>query len=451
MKTNRPTRLKLRLESYLFVALLLAAVGLLGWLSTRYGFESDWTASARNSLSAASRQLLATLDQPVHITAYAHPNPVLGQRIDDLVGRYHQLKPDVTLERVNPDTVPQRVRDLGISVDGTLLVQYGGRSEKVVDLNEQALTNALQRLARGGKRWVVFLQGHGERRPQGKANYDLGLFTRELENHGITVQSLNLGSTPAIPLNTTVLVLAGAQADLLPGEVRLIEAYVEQGGNLLWLADPEPLHGLGPLARHLGIAFAPGVIVDATTRLFGIRSPDVALVPDYPDHPITHGFKRMTLFPRAAALTVHPPAGWKSTPFLTTAASSWTETGPIQGEIKRDGDELAGPLTVGVALSRPAPTDDGTTRQQRVVVIGDGDFLANAYLGNAGNLDLGMALFNWLNHDDALITIPAKTSPDVALALSKPASAAIGFGFLLVLPLLLVGSGVVIWLRRRRR
>ncbi|KAA3626996.1 MAG: ABC transporter [Proteobacteria bacterium] len=455
MQTGRSTRLKLRLESYLFIALLLAAVGLLGWLSTRHGFESDWTASGRNSLSDASRQLLTSLDQPLRITAFARPDEMLRGRIEDLINRYRRVKSDLQLEMVNPDTAPQRVRELDVTVDGTLLVEYQGRSEKVLDLNEQALTNALQRLARSGERWVVFLQGHGERRPDGNANHDLGHFARELERKGITVQSLNLGTTPAIPLNTTVLVIAGPQTDLLPGEVTLMRGYLENGGNLLWLADPEPLHGLEPLAQQLGIGFVPGVIVDATARLFGIQSPDIALVPQYPDHGITRDFQLMTLFPRAAALSVDAPEGWEAAAFLNTAPSTWAETGALEGEIRRDAGEQAGPLTVGIALNRAVDNTDPATadaaREQRVVVIGDGDFLANAYLGNAGNLDLGMAILNWLNHDDALIAIPAKTSPDVDFALGRVASAAIGFGFLLLLPLLLIGSGVVIWLRRRRR
>ncbi len=86
-----------------------------------------------------------------------------------------------------------------------------------------------------------------------------------------------------------------------------------------------------------------------------------------------------------------------------------------------------------------------------MVVVGDGDFLSNAYLGNGGNLNLGMNIFNWLAHDDSFIAIPAKTAPDTSLNLSKIATGSIGLGFLIVLPLLLLGSGLVIWLKRRKR
>ena len=79
------------------------------------------------------------------------------------------------------------------------------------------------------------------------------------------------------------------------------------------------------------------------------------------------------------------------------------------------------------------------------------DFLSNTYLGNGGNLKLGLNIVNWLAHDDRFISIPAKTSPDLSIELTSTAKATIAFGFLILLPLLLGGTGTVIWLRRRKR
>jgi ABC-type uncharacterized transport system involved in gliding motility auxiliary subunit len=96
------------------------------------------------------------------------------------------------------------------------------------------------------------------------------------------------------------------------------------------------------------------------------------------------------------------------------------------------------------------PHSDGE-KEQRLVIIGDGDFLSNAYLGNIGNLDLGLKLMNWLAAADDLIDIPARTAPDLTLELSYTTSAVIGFTFLLVLPLVLLLCGFIIWWRRNSR
>ena len=112
------------------------------------------------------------------------------------------------------------------------------------------------------------------------------------------------------------------------------------------------------------------------------------------------------------------------------------------------------PLDIGFAFTRPRQhrdAGDEGSAQQRVVVIGDADFISNTYLGNGGNIDLGLSLFNWLNHDDAFITITARTAGDVNLELGKVAQIVIGFGFLFGMPLLLLGSGLAIWWRRRNR
>ena len=102
---------------------------------------------------------------------------------------------------------------------------------------------------------------------------------------------------------------------------------------------------------------------------------------------------------------------------------------------------------IGVILTRNSASE--TPLEQRVIVIGDGDFLSNQYLGNAGNQELGLNLANWLSRDDAFINIPAKTSTDLSLEFSASAAGIIGLIFIL-LPLLLLAAGFVIWQRRRR-
>ncbi|MHB8472915.1 MAG: GldG family protein [Gammaproteobacteria bacterium] len=461
MQVTSRSRLQIRLQNIAFVALFLTAIGLLAWLSTRYTYQADWSAGARNTLSEPSRKLLSVLNGPIDITAFATDNTLLRKRITDLVGRYQRYKSDIKLSFVDPNSDPERTRAQGISLDGELLITYRGRSEKLQEHTEQAFSNALQRVSRQAQRWIVFLEGHGERNPHGKANHDLGNFVQELERKGLTIQTVNLAANPLIPQNTSVLVLAGPQVDLLPGEIKLIDDYIEKGGTLLWLADPGNQHGLASIGEHLGVHFLPGVIVDANTQLFGINNPAFALVPDYPNNPITRDLHTLTLFPQAAAIDFKAPPGWQGAEFLTTLPRSWNETGPLTGTLTRDAnrDEHAGPLTLGVSLTRevtpraapksPVPHTDSI--QQRIAVIGDGDFLSNAYLGNGGNLDLGLSLFNWLAHDDSLVAIPAKTAPDTHLNLSSVSTGIIGLGFLIFLPLLLLTSGVMIWLRRRKR
>ena len=457
MLVTKKSQFQIRWQTTSFVLLFLGAVGLLAWLSTRYSFEADWTANKRNSLSEASVAALKVIEGPVNVTAYATEDENIRRGITELIKRYQRIKPDLLLTFINPETDPEQVRQLNITLNGELIFNYAGRSEHVKEFSEQSLTNTLQRLVRSGDRWLVFVEGHGERAAQGAANHDLSGWVRQLTGKGMKVQSVNLANTPQIPKNTSVLVIAGAQVDYLPGEVKILRDFVEHGGDVLWLADPGSLHGLQPLAEQLGIEFYPGVIVDPTSQLFGINDPRFAIVAEYPMHPVTRGFNRMTLFPQAAGIDFKKPEGWQGEPILQTVERTWSETGKLSGDIAYDkGKDIPGPLTVGIAMNREikdAAPVNGTEgkREQRVIVVGDGDFISNSFLGNGGNLDLGMNMVNWLSHDDTLISVPAKTALDRNLELSKPVQIVIGFGFLLLLPALLVGSGVMIWMKRRKR
>jgi ABC-type uncharacterized transport system involved in gliding motility auxiliary subunit len=426
--------------------LLIVVTALLGWLSTRHTVEADWTAAGRHTLSPASLELLANLDGPLSITAYASEQTALRDAVRRFVARYQRHHDGIALHFVNPDAVPDEARALGIRVDGELVLRHGERLEHVRSDSEQEFANALQRLLRGGERWVAFLEGHGERSPLGAANHDLGSWARLLKSRGFSFNPLNLAERRAIPDNTAVLVIAGPQADVLPGETQLMRDWLERGGNLLWLLEPGALSGLEPLAADLGLRLESGTVIDAAGELVGVRDPTIALVTAslYGTHRALQGFTLTTYFPGAGALA-HGGDAWQAAALFTTGTHTWLESGPLTGEVAQDAGELAGPLQLGFALTRTA----GTT-EQRVVAIADGDFLSNAYAGNTGNMELGLRLMNWLAHDDRLIEIPARTAGDRRLALSDTTVGVLGIVLLFVLPALFTAVALALWWRRRR-
>lgn len=445
MRNLRPSKLQLRAVNAVFIVLFLLALVLLQWLSENYHWRFDWTSAARNSLSPASVAALKSLDKPVTVTAYASEQPNLRKAIRELFERYQKHKADIALSFVNPDTDPESARRAGVRFDGEVVVQYGEAKENLDRLDEESITNALVRLGHHGERWLVFIGGHGERSPDTNANFDLSLWAEQLRKRGFATRVLNLAETPQIPQNTAALVIAGPRVGLLPGEVKFIEKYLAGGGNLLWLGDPQPLYGLAPIAEMLGVEFLPGVVVDpASEQITGNAS--AIVVTHYSNHPAVRSFRNVTLFPSAAAIVLHTPTGWKGAPLLTTRAEAWSETGALGGSVQLDKDkDISGPLDIAVALTR-----DHDKKEQRVVVIGDGDFLSNRFLANGINLDLGLSIVNWVTRDDAYISIPVSISKDRKLQLTTTSRAVIGGGLLFLLPLLLITGGVSVWLRRRR-
>ena len=448
-------RLSRHLDRGLLVLALLVGAGAVGYLSARYDRTVDLSYDGRASLSPESRAVLDTLHGPIQIISYANPQGDLRQTISDFIGRYRRIKPDIDLSFVDPQQDPAKMRELGITVDGALVLHYNGHEQRLDELDERSLTNSLERLARGGERIIAFVGGDGERLPAGPGNADLGTFMHQLEGRGMRAVPLNFAQVQAVPQHTDVVVLASPSLPLPPPAVHALTDYLANGGNLLWLTEPgnDDL-GLKPLADALGVRVLPGVLVDGQGATLGLHDPRVLALGDYPPQAITRGFQFTTVFPQVSALAKVSGAAWTTEPFLRSGEQSWTEFKPIDNAqastIRFDAGagEFKGPLDFGFALRRLSPSPDKA--EQRAVVIGDGDFLSNSYLGNGGNRALGERIFDWLLGDDALVNLPPRGAPDRVLQLSPGKLLFASIGLRLGLPLLLlIVGGVIAWRRRR--
>jgi ABC-type uncharacterized transport system involved in gliding motility auxiliary subunit len=447
MSPERRLRLRFAAQNGAFVVLVFVLAGLLVLLARDNRVQWDLTTTGRNTLSAASIEVLRKLEDPVVVTAYATPqDPRFGdlrKRIRDFIARYQREKPDVQLEFVDPREQPKAAARAGVRMNGELVIEYGDRSERLANLSELDFTNLLIRLSRPDQRLVMSLQGHGERSLVGAANHDLGDFGKQLSVKGIKVDALNLAVAPDVPQNIAALVIASPQTEVFPSEVDKLLRYVERGGSLLWLIDQESMQGLEPLAERLGLVLSPGVVVDPDAIVRGGR-PVMSVAPPgaYSAHPISRPLQLNTVFPFARAIGTSAVEGWTITPLLEVAPRGWLETDDLSGRIAFDKErDTPGPITIAIALERLREE-----RTQRVVVVGSGHFLANMYLGNGGNLDLGVNIVNWLTGDDRLISIQPRSAPDVSLTLSKSWLLGIVVSFLIALPLVLASTLGCSWL-----
>lgn len=434
---ERQPMLRNRLLPAARTAMLLGVIAALAWTSVRYPLQFDVTAHAGNSLSTASQKLLDVLPGRIDITGYFKKGDAIRLQVAQLIDRYRRYKAEVSLQFVDPDLQPEQARELELGAEGAVLVEYQGRTEKLKFIDENTLSNALLHLASAQPRWLGFLTGHGERSPEGVANFDWSVFGKELAQRNLKTITVNLASMASVPDNASLLVIAAPAVPLLPPEIDLIERYIDRGGNLLLLTEPDNPH-LDDVLQRLAIRRLPGAIVDDGGKLYGIDHPGFVIVGAYPPHAITRGLQLISLYPVATAFDYRRGGAFDSTPLLSI------DTGRLSVDPQ---NAPVGTQVFGLALSRKL--DRG--REQRIVVMGDSDFLSNAYLGNVGNRDVGLRLFNWLVHDDRFIAIPAKTATDRRLQLTPAAVAIIGFGFLVVMPALLLATGLWIWRARKRR
>jgi ABC-type uncharacterized transport system involved in gliding motility auxiliary subunit len=451
MKITSGLRIQLFAHSSLTLVLLVVLTALLADMAHDYRKEWNISRSTRHTLSQASLEVLGRLDGPLVITVYAAARDGRGQNmhksLQEFLRPYQRAKSNIALSFVDPREQPKAASAAGVRAPVEMVIEYKQRSERLTTFNEQAFANLLMRLARGAERMVLWLDGHGERRLDGAANHDLGEFGRQLQQKGFRVNSLNLAVAQEVPSNAALLLISSPQTDLLAAEVQKIVRHLQAGGNLLWLIDPVPLRGLQPVAELLGLVLTPGVVVDPTSAQYRAASTfAIGSAAGYARHAITSAFPLNTVFPFARQIGAADIDEWRVTPLLDVAQRGWVEVGKLDGKVAFDkAHDFPGPVNIASAFARSVGD-----RQQRVVVVGSGHFLSNTFLGNGGNLDLGINIINWLAGDDNLISVQPRPAADSALDIDQTTLYLIAFAFLLALPLLFALCGSVIWWRRRK-
>lgn len=467
--------------------LIVVIIGLLGWLSTQYKSEFDWTYGHRNTLTKASQRLLSKLPYPIHFYAFVYGN-ASGERqvIQREVNRYKRFKHNVTLKFIDPSLHPQLVHKDDVTQANEVVISYRGHHQALMQVTEAKVSDALEQLASKNNTHVAFLSGDGERSIKQSDRNGYSSFAKLLRSKGMQVSELNLAVHPKIPASTSVLVIADPTSALLPAERHVVKRYVEQGGNLLWLADTDSLPRPAALQKQLSIRWQKGYAVFPNYRELHTGNPGIYLAANYPENPITKNLNEITVFPYVRPVQTKKGSTWNQKPFLLTSASAWLETsgktsGTIRFNAKKD---IRGPLIIGLYETRPIkdsgrmtirssaaarqkrkntqkPSSSGGSakaaaatkrhvKRQRVAMIGDSDFLSNGDIGVLGNGNLGVDVVNWLAERNPALSITIPDAPDHDLYLPGWASWLITAGFVVVLPLLLIGFGVTRWVIRRR-
>lgn len=468
MQVTKYSRLNYRIQHILFIVLLLGCIGFAGWLSNEYDIRSDWTAGKRHSLAPETIQLLQQLSSPVTVRSYQTKDLTLNQAVNEILQRYKNNKSDFTYQLINPEIFIEQAKADGIQRYGQTIVEYQGRVERIDSINEESLSNALLRLQRKQQANLLFIANHGERNITDSSIAGYSVLAAQLASKGFNSQAVNLlEQTLPDPKNNSqnnVLIISSIQIPLLVNEQKKILDYINAGGNVLWLQDPQTDSSQQQIQQALNTQLVDGTLVDNNpeiSRMLKLEHPAIIPVLEYKLHPITQKMQNFTLFTVASAIKSLTPDNstnpeqsanpWIQSDLLISSESSWSETDNLSATIEfNPGKDIHGPLALGIAQQRQKKSNQHLTTQ-RVVVIGDTDFLSNANLGRGANLDLIIKTLNWLTEADQLITIGSKTAPDLTLKLSATYTSIVGLFFLLGLPLILFSSGAIIWFKRRKQ
>ena len=464
------------------IAVLVILIGL-NWLVERRDKRWDLTATKSFSLSDQTLKVINSLKTPIKITVVDQPNGF--QHFRDALGSYEFASKNVQVEYLDPDRNPARVKDLGVQNYGTVVFEQEGRRERVMSDREQELTNALIKVTTGRQSKAYFVEGHGEKNSTGveRTGYSSALDVLKRDNY--TVDKIVLVQNPDVPADASVLIIAGPTADYLQPEVDAIRKYLRKGGKALFLLDPpvgstaHPIPTLEALLKEWGITLNHDIVLDVSGigQMLGTDA-SVPVAATYPPHPITKDFTLLTAFPLAqsvkgeAGTDLGPSANVQD--LIKTSERSWSKTDvkalTSGGKVTLDekAGDRKGPVTIGLTISMDAPdapapvaanaaatkpgekpAEAAPKTQTRIAVLGDSDFASNAAVGIQGNSDLFVNITNWLTQQEDLISIHPRAEDDRRITLNAAQQRNLAWISLLLIPGLILGSGIYTWWQRR--
>lgn len=460
MNINRKLRFQFFVQNGFFVVLFLLLVVLLGYITSEYRVARDITQANRNILTQGSINILKQMNGPVNITVFATKDDAnsgdnFRKGMIDFTARYQREKKDIFLKFINPSEEPRLAQEAGVKQDGEIVVEYNKRVEHIFPpIAEQEMTNLLVRLSRTNQKPIMYLDGHGERNLLGVKNHDLGEFGKQLESKGFKFANPDLTVAPAVPQNGAMLVIAGPQVGVSEIEAKKIVDYLKLGGNLLWLLEDDDFHGLTPVAEFLNLNVSNGIVMDMASAQYGADA-RVAFASLYGEHPITKNFMLRTLFPEAHQVLAKGTYenGFKVSDLVEVAPNGWLSAKTLTKDEKpafNEATDIRGPINIGVALERTYEK-----KGQRIIVMGNANFLSNTFITNGGNLDLGINMVNWLAGDDRLITIQPMPLKDINVRIpdtdtGRVVAWTVFHAFQYFIPLGMMIAGFFFWWKRRK-
>ena len=388
--------------------------------------------------------------------------------VQKTLAKYKEGSSHIKIEYKDPSVYPtfaSQYTDETVS-SGSLII-VGSKRTKVVDYNdlyetefdyntysntatgydaEGQITSALAYITSDNNTKIYAISGHGEA--------DISdAFQSMLTKANIEIESLSLLTADSIPEDAQAIIIMSPESDFSSDEAKKVQDYLNKGGNALITAGwrEVAMTNFNSILKDYGITISSEVIAENNTSYY-LQNP-FYLLPSIASTDITSSIyqKYYVFCPYAVNLVIDSTDENNSiTQLLTSSDSSYAKTDfqNAQSYEKEEGD-TAGPCNVGVLSER---TIDDETTSKVVIYSSDDIFTDDAdSVVSGSNKKLFQGSVNSMVSTDASVSIPVKAIENTTITVPQFQVILIGVITVLVIPLVLLITGIVITVRRRKK
>jgi len=455
------------------VSAVIGIVALINLLSVNNNVLLDMTASQQYSLSPQALSVLAErLDAEVTATAFfvdessqqQSVESVMVARMKDYLEGFAQQSDGLFSYRVfDPERFPDVATEMGVDQWPVVVfeeVRSGNQQTVLTTANpEQEFLTALLAVTGIKQKAIYILDGYSSWNPNdlsAEAREGFGFAVQGIRSDSYAVRTLNLLQAGQIPDDAAVVVAVAPNREIRGDDVALLEGYLQRGGRLLVLFEPNPPQTWGDFIARWGIQVLNGYVVDPASHVAGAPLTPVVGQGQYRDPHVT-SLMDLSFFPGLAPLWLVDQSEEGSAivdlKLLAVVSESSFATDDLERTAPIDSDTL-GPFIVGAVVRATGPIGESTSSAPSqtpgtVAVFGDSDFISNKYFYAFSNGDLFLNVIGDMVSEDTLISVRPKPVVFREMAMTPKEFAFVRYISWLLLPVLISIAGTVVWWRRR--
>jgi ABC-2 type transport system permease protein len=376
---------------------------------------------------------------------------------------------------IGPDEIRKQIDPYAENLSLFMGVKYKGKTIHLRTFNDSEFWPDQSQIAGGFKRLeegiapkIYFLTGNLERSiyKTGEREYSLQSLEKlnrsSLINLGFDVDTISL-EWQNMPADATALVIADPKTDLSAVCLAKIQQYIDRGGNLMVLGEPNKQTVINPVLKQFGVQLRQGTLVQVSKN----ETPDKVI--SYGTDPSLQLAEETNLLslmkkrqekdtddtlqismPGSGAIEYVTNGAFAITPLMKTKDKhTWLKTGvlivdsvpPVFNSVQ--GDIRDSSFTTAIQLTRQV-----NQKQQRIIVCADADFRNNLRLGS----DLfANAFYSWMNDNKYPVYIPETPARDVKLNITSAGAEVLKIVYIWVFPGVVLLMGVLLLIRRKRK